>query len=291
MVIMNSFKKYQINVNRSNGIKNVQYIIRIILICVLFIVFMFPVYWVLIGSFKSQNEFYQYPPTFWPVNPSFSNFKPALFQLGGIKGIKDSLFVAILNTLIVLGIGLPLAYSIGRFKFGGGNISFFVLSLLFAPPVIAAVPLFNIFNKIGLIDKYAVLILSHILFNLPFAVWLMKGFFEEVPIEIENAALLDGYRRFHVFWKYILPLTLPGISVTALFVFIFSWNEFLFGLIFTRYNVRTLPIILSSLVGADRINWCALSTLSLFAIIPGIVLVLFFQKYIVRGLTFGAVKG
>ena len=119
----------------------------------------------------------------------------------------------------------------------------------------------------------------------------MKGFFEEIPPSIESAALLDGYSRFHAFRKYILPLAVPGIAVTALFVFIFSWNEFLFALIFTRSHSQTLPITLAGMTGGHQIPWGEISALSLIAITPGILLTLFFQKYLVRGLTFGAVKG
>lgn len=281
----------QIDINRNRRIKNITVFFRFALIFLLFTVFMFPVYWIFIRAFKSQGEFYQYPPTFWPANPNFSNFDRALNQFGGIKGLIDSLIVAGINTIIVVGVGVLFAYSMGRFKFGGENMSFFVLSLLFAPPFIATIPSFLIFKQISLLDTYPVLILSYILFNMPFGVWIMKGFFEEIPNEIENAALLNGYGRFQAFWKYVLPLAIPGIAVTALFVFIFSWNELLFALIFTRSNVQTLPIVLSGMIGGHQIHWGELSALSLIAITPGIILTIFFQKYLVRGLTFGAVKG
>jgi multiple sugar transport system permease protein len=193
--------------------------------------------------------------------------------------------------MLVIAFGVLLAYAMGRFNVGGDNLSFFVLSLLFAPPVIAATPLFIIFKTLGMLDTYPALFLSYILINMPFAVWIMKGFFEDIPHGIENAALLDGYSRFAAFRKYVLPLAVPGIAVTALFVFIFSWNEFLFALIFTRSHTQTLPIALASMTGGHQIPWGEISALSLIAITPGIILTLFFQKYLVRGLTFGAVKG
>jgi multiple sugar transport system permease protein len=252
---------------------------------------MFPVFWIAIGAFKAEGEFYHYPPVFWPSQFNFENFTRAVTIFGGAKGLMDSLIVAVVNTGIVVGFGILLAYSMGRFRVGGDNLSFFVLSLLFSPPVIAAMPLFIVFKTLKLLDTYYVLFLSYILINMPFAVWVMKGFFEDIPKGIENAALLDGYSRIHAFWKYVLPLAIPGIAVTALFVFIFSWNEYLFALIFTRSATQTLPIVLSGMIGGHQIHWGELSGLSLIAITPGIVLTLFFQKYLVRGLTFGAVKG
>jgi multiple sugar transport system permease protein len=182
-------------------------------------------------------------------------------------------------------------YGLGRFKFGGPNLSFFVLSLLFAPPIIAVLPLFIIFRYLRIVDNYIALIWSYFLINLPFVIWLIKGFIEDLPEEIESAALVDGYSRFGAFRKVTLPLIIPGVVVSALFVFVFAWNEFLFALMFTRSNVRTLPVVLSELIGGHGIQWGELSALSLIAIIPGVILVVFFQKYLVRGLTFGAVKG
>jgi len=264
---------------------------RFLLIAVFLLIFLFPVYWIAIGAFKGEGEFYHYPPIFWPEHFTFDNFGRALTVFGGGQALAASLIVSTINTGLVIGFGVLLAYSMGRFKVGGDNMSFFVLSLLFAPPVIATMPLFIIFKTLKMLDTYTVLFLSYILINMPFAVWVMKGFFEDIPHGIENAALLDGYSRFQAFRKYVLPLAVPGIAVTALFVFIFSWNEFLFALIFTRSHTQTLPITLAGMTGGHQIPWGEISALSLIAITPGILLTLFFQKYLVRGLTFGAVKG
>ncbi len=276
---------------RKKRIKMILSIIRFLLIGIFLLIFMFPVYWIAIGAFKVEGEFYNFPPVFWPSQFSFENFERAFTMFNGTKGLVDSLIVAGANTVIVICFGVLLAYSMGRFKTGGDNLSFFVISLLFAPPVISAIPLFMIFRTLSMLDTYRVLYLSYILFNMPFGVWIMKGFFEDIPPGIEHAALLDGYSRWQAFRKYVLPLAVPGIAVTALFVFIFSWNEFLFALIFTRSSVETLTITLSGMIGGHQIHWGELSALSLVAILPGIILTLFFQKYLVRGLTFGAVKG
>ncbi|MGC8870534.1 MAG: carbohydrate ABC transporter permease [Brevinematia bacterium] len=254
------------------------------------IVFAFPIYWIFIGAFKQKGEFFHYPPIFFVNHFDFENFQRA-FELGGAKGVRDSLIVATLNALLVLILALFAGYGIGRFKYGGPNLSFFVLSLLFAPPIIAVMPLFVIFKNLRLIDTYIALIFSYLLINLPFAIWLIKGFVEDLPEEIESAALVDGYTRFRAFWKVTFPLILPGVVVATLFVFVFAWNEFLFALIFTRSSVRTLPVVLTELIGGHGIQWGELSALSLVATIPSILLVIFFQRYLVRGLTFGAIKG
>ena len=276
---------------RRKRIRTIFTVLRFLLILLFLVIFLFPVYWIGIGAFKAEGEFYSYPPVFWPAHFDFGNFGRALTVFGGAQGLITSLIVAVANTVLVIGFGVLLAYSMGRFKVGGDNMSFFVLSLLFAPPVIATMPLFIIFKTLRMLDTYPVLFLSYILINMPFAVWVMKGFFEDIPHGIENAALLDGYSRFHAFRKYILPLAVPGIAVTALFVFIFSWNEFLFALIFTRSHTQTVPITLAGMTGGHQIPWGEISALSLIAILPGVILTLFFQKYLVRGLTFGAVKG
>jgi multiple sugar transport system permease protein len=254
------------------------------------IVFAFPIYWIFIGAFKQKGEFFHYPPIFFVNHFDFENFQRS-FELGGAKGVRDSLIVASLNALFVLILALFAGYGIGRFKYGGPNLSFFVLSLLFAPPIIAVMPLFVIFKNLHLIDTYIALIVSYLLINLPFATWLIKGFVEDLPEEIESAALVDGYTRFRAFWKVTFPLILPGVVVATLFVFVFAWNEFLFALIFTRSSVRTLPVVLTELIGGHGIQWGELSALSLVATIPSILLVIFFQRYLVRGLTFGAIKG
>ena len=276
---------------RRKRIRRIFLVLRFLLILIFFVIFLFPVYWIAAGAFKVEGEFYHYPPVFWPSHFDFQNFVRGLTTFGGAKALVASLVVALANTVLVIGFGVLLAYSMGRFKVGGDNMSFFVLSLLFAPPVVATMPLFMIWKTMKILDTYPVLFLSYILINMPFAVWIMKGFFEDIPQGIENAALLDGYSRFHAFRKYVLPLAVPGIAVTALFVFIFSWNEFLFALIFTRSHAVTLPITLAGMTGGHEIPWGEISALSLIAILPGVILTLFFQKYLVRGLTFGAVKG
>jgi len=152
-------------------------------------------------------------------------------------------------------------------------------------------PLFFIFKTIGILDTYWVLFISHLFFDLPFCIWITKGFFEDIPLELEQAVMVDGYSRFRVFFKIAVPLAKSGIAVASLFAFIFSWNELMFASIFTRSSVQTLPLVLQDYIGSAGISWGELLAVASIAAVPGILLAIFMQRYIVRGLTFGAVKG
>ncbi len=153
------------------------------------------------------------------------------------------------------------------------------------------IPLFFIFKTLKMLDTYYVFFLSYMFFGLPFCIWIMKGFFEDIPVELEQAAMVDGHSRFKVFFKIAIPLARVGIAVAGLFAFIFAWNELMFASIFGRYNVQTLPLALQDYIGSTGVAWGELSALATIAAIPGILLAVFMQRYIVRGLTFGAVKG
>lgn len=263
---------------------------RWLLIAIVLIFFLFPVFWIITGSLKTLKEFYTTPPTFFPAQLLFQNYLSAL-GVRGLKGLVDSAIIGIIVTLLTMIISVPASYSIARYRPGGRHISFFILSILFLPPVIGVIPLFFIFKTLRLLDTYSVLILSAMFFNLPFSIWIMKGFFEDIPIDLEQAAMVDGHSRFKVFFKIAIPLAKAGIAVASLFAFIFSWNELMFASIFGRHHVQTLPLALQDYIGSTGVAWGELSALATIAALPGIILAIFMQRYIVRGLTFGAVKG
>lgn len=243
-----------------------------------------------IGSVKPRGEHFTSPPVFVPSVFEWANVTRAL-ELGGASGIMDSLVVAGIAASLSVGFGVLAAYSIARYKTGGENLAFWILSIRMAPPVAAIIPLFMLMRQAGLIDTHASLILSYFLFNLPFAVWLIKGFFEEIPSNIEGAALVDGFNRWQVFQRIALPLAVPALIVTGLFCFIFSWNEFLLALVLTGSDVVTLPLVISGMVGGHEIMWGEISALATFASLPVIIVSLLLQRYLVRGLTLGAVRG
>jgi len=267
--------------------------VLVLIVALLF--FMFPVVWMFLTSFKSQEEYFSYPPVFWPKSFSLRNYVNSMAfppdGRGGLQGLRDSLVIAAASTLASVVIGSLASYSISRFKTGGENFSFWILSTRMFPPVAAALPLFLIFKQLRLLDNHLSLIIANTIFNLPFVIWLLKGFFDELPVEMEEAAMIEGCGRLKVFRLIALPLIAPGLVATSLFCFVFSWNEFMFALLLTRRNVRTLTIIVPSLVGGHEILWGEIAAIGTLAIIPGVLLSLLLQRFLVRGLSLGAVKG
>jgi len=194
------------------------------------------------------------------------------------------------SIVISLILGIPAAYALGRFKFkGDNNISFFILSLRFMPPVIVALPLYLLVSKINMLDNYLVLILIYTIFNFPFVIWMMKGFFQDIPLEIEDAAQLDGCSRLKVIW-FVIPLVAPGIVATAIFSAILTWNEFIVALVLTGRQTRTIPVELMTNITSAGIQWGKLMAGGTMALLPIFVLALIIQKDLVRGLTLGAIK-
>ncbi len=265
-----------------------------ILVCFL-IVFIFPVVWMFLTSFKTEEEYFSYPPVFLPKDFSLRNYLNAMALppdgRGGLQGLRDSLIIAVSSTLASVIMGSLAAYSLSRFKTGGENFSFWILSTRMMPPIAVALPLFLIFKQLRLLDTHLALIIANTIFNLPFVVWLLKGFFDDLPAEMEEAALIEGCSSWGAFWRIALPLVAPGIVAVSLFSFIFAWNEFMFALLLTRRSVRTLTIIVPSLVGGHEILWGEIAAIGMVAILPGVLLSLLLQRYLVRGLSMGAVKG
>lgn len=259
------------------------------------ILFMSPVVWMLLTSFKNESEYFSYPPVLIPEDFSFRNYFNAMAippdGRGGLQGLRDSLIISLATAVMSLLIGAPAAYSLARFKIGGQNLAFWILSTRMFPPVASALPLFLIFKQIRLLDTHMALIIANTIFNLPFVIWLLKGFFEDIPVGLEEAARIDGCSHGGAFVRISLPLIAPGLVVTALFSFVFAWNEFLFALLLTRRNVRTLTIIVPSLVGGHEILWGEIAAIGTIAIIPGVALSVLLQRYLIRGPTLGAMKG
>lgn len=252
--------------------------------------FLFPIYWTIVGTFKDKGQFFTYPPVMWPTEWGLENVRGAL-AMGGAKGISDSLIVALAATVVSMAVGSLAAYALARYRVGGPHLAFWILSIRMFPPIASALPLFLFMRSLRILDTHLALILTYTMMNLPFVVWMMRGFFQDLPRELEEAALTDGCSRFGVFTRVAFPLAAPGLVATALFCFIFSWNEFLFALILTRSRVQTLPVVIPGLVGGHEILWGEISAISTIAIVPVIVLAFALQRYLVRGLTLGALKG
>jgi multiple sugar transport system permease protein len=260
------------------------------LLGVALVFFVGPVVWTALTAIKSQGEVFTYPPVFWPEDVDLRFYRAVLDGIGG-KALKDSLIIATASTVLALAVSVPTAYSISRFAVGGQHLAMWILSVRMFPPVVSAIPFFLLFRKLDLLDTHLALIIAYLTFNVPFIVWLVKGFFDDLPRDLEEAALVDGATRWKAFVGVALPLAVPGVVTAGLLAFMFAWNEFLLALFLTRSEVRTLPVGLSSLVGGHEILWGQIGALAVMAIVPVIVLALVLQRYVVRGLTLGAVKG
>ncbi len=250
-----------------------------------------PLYWVFITAFKPLGEFQTYPPTFWPSTFTLENFNIALTTYEVGSSIGDSLIIVLGTFILSITVGIPAAYSLARFNTGGETLSFNILSFRFMPPIVPLVAFYLIGSQTKLLDTYVFLILVNSLPIIPFVIWIMKGFFEEIPREIEEAAEIDGTTWPQLMRYIILPLATPGLVATSLFAIVFTWNELLFGVALTGRNIEPITKnIPGILIGTNESHWGALAATSLMMIVPVIFLSFFLQKYIVRGLTYGAVK-
>lgn len=265
-------------------------LVRWVLVLLALTFFLAPVVWVAMTSFKSQREIFSFPPVFVPEQIDLRHYRAILSGAGG-RALRDSFAVAAMSTGLALALGVPASYAISRFRIGGDQLPLWILSIRMFPPVVAAIPLFLLYRQVGLNDTRLGLTIAYLTFNIPFTVWMMKGFFDDLPVELEEAARVDGANRWQAFSRIALPLTVPGLVSTALLCFVFSWNEFLLALFLTRTEVITLPVALSSLVGGHLIQWGQIGALAMVAIVPVVVIAILLQRYVVRGLTLGAVKG
>ncbi len=266
-------------------------IVAHIVVIVLLIWTIFPLYWLIITAFKPLEEFMAYPPTFWPTHWTLDNFYEGLIRQNGLPALWDSLVISVGTFILSLLVGVPAAYSIARYKTGGDQLSFTILSFRFMPPIVPAVALFLIATRLGLLDTYIMLILVNCMAVVPFVIWIMKGFFEEIPKSIEEAAEVDGATWPRMFKDHVLPLAAPGLVAVSLFAFIFTWNELLFATILTGRNVTPFTKIVPGInIGHVEPHWGAIAALGLIVIIPIIIGSWYLQKYIVRGMSYGAIR-
>lgn len=261
-------------------------------VSVILVTTLFPLYWTVNTSFKPASETQTFPPTFVPETFTVSPYVDILTGAGS-SVLINSVVVSVGATVLAMLIGVPAGYAYARNpgKVGGKHLAFWILSLRMFPPIAPILPLFFMFRRLDMIDTYPTMMLLYLTFNVPLVVWLMRSFFQDIPQAVEEAAIMDGYSRLEAFFKVSLPLVSPGIVTTTLLVWIFSWNEFQFALVFTRNAAQTYPVIIPSLVGGHATLWNQVAALSVIAMIPIIVISLVMQKRLVRGLTLGAVKG
>ncbi|MDZ4719934.1 MAG: carbohydrate ABC transporter permease [Roseiflexaceae bacterium] len=281
-----------------------------IAVLIAFTVMMFPLYWMLVTSFKERSEVTLLPPTFVP----FVDFKPtginylAVFTrvselgntVGGDKQATLSEFPEhLLNSFIIAGgstilsviLGTLAAYAFSRFRIAGeGDLLFFILSTRMLPPIVVLIPIFLMFTWANLREGYLGITLLYITTGLPFVVWMMKGFFDEIPREYEEAAMTDGYSRIEAIWKIVLPEALPAMLATAVFVLITSWNEFVFVQLLNPSRGTTVPPFLLAIVGYGQIEWGRMAATSVVFLLPVVIFTFLVRNHLLRGVTFGAVR-
>ena len=254
-----------------------------------------PIIYLGVLSTKKRIEILaQVPPTLdFKWSRITKNYNEVLFSQGMLEFTVNSIIVVGAATVLVLVIATPAAYAFSRFRFRGNeNLAFTILSMRFMPPVAIAIPLFLMMRWVGTHDSYLGLILPYIAFSLPLVVWIMIGFFDEIPQEIDDAAIMDGCTRFEVLWRVMLPMVRPGLVTASLFGAIFIWNEFLVALyVIDSREFQTISLGAATLVSAQRpIDWNIAAAVGVVTVVPILIFSLFVQRYIVRGLTAGAVK-
>jgi trehalose/maltose transport system permease protein len=264
-------------------------------VAVIFIYLMFPFYWAVVSALKSERELFQTPATLWPRDPSLINFRAVLENPRFLRGLINSLIVAGTTTLLALLIGSFAGYALGKLRFRGKEFSLYVILAMTMFPAIAI--LSGLYAVIRFLNMPTLLslVLTYLLFSLPFTAWVLTAFFRTLPTTLLQAAQVDGATMMQTFWQVLLPLTAPALVTTGLLTFIGAWNEYLFALTFTAFNpqAQTVPVAIAQLSGriARQEPFGEIMAASVLVSIPLVALVLIFQGRIVDGLTAGAVKG
>jgi len=254
-----------------------------------------PVYWMITISLKTEVDQFASPPKWFTFTPTLQHYYDAFVTRSFGQYLLTSAIVAVVSTVCALTIGTAAAYALTRFRLPYGldrRLSLWILSTRMFPAIVTAVPLFLMMRDLRLLNTKASLIIVYTALNLPFVVWMMRGFFAEVPRDLEEAALVDGDSRLGALVRVILPLVSPGLAATAVFCLIVSWNEFLFALVLTQTDAAmTLPVGIAGRVTQYEIKWGVMSAAGVVAMMPILVFALAMQRYLVRGLSLGAVKG
>lgn len=252
---------------------------------------LFPIYWLLNTSLKTARDAIARPPRFI-FTPILENYQRVIQDALIWDYFVNSTIVGLGTTVATLAVGIPAAYVLARFPFrGSADISFWILTTRMTPPVAMLIPFFVMYYQLGLLDTHIGLIVVHAGLNLSIVVWILRGFFQDLPRELEEAAYIDGCSYWQAFVKIVLPLARPGIAAAAILTFLFSWNEFLFALVLADSSTRTVPVGLYGFIGYQQIRWGELSASAMLMLLPVITFVVLFQRPLIRGLTFGAVKG
>jgi multiple sugar transport system permease protein len=266
------------------GIVHFVLLLLVVLICV------FPFYWMVTTSFKEQAAILSSTPQFF-FQGTLGNYTRAFEKFDIGASLINSLVVALSTTALSLLLGTPAAYAIARFEFKAKrDLWFWFISNRMISPIVVALPFFLIARQFRLLDTQLVLILIYLTFNVPIVVWICADQFRNIPKELDEAATLEGYNSFGIFWRIALPLAAPGIAVSAIFSFIFSWNELLYALVLTRTNAKTAPVVATSFLSGYDLPWGQIMATGTLVALPVIIFSIIVSRQLVRGLTMGAIK-
>jgi multiple sugar transport system permease protein len=255
------------------------------------IISLFPIVYLLITSFKTPELTFAIPPV-WVFEPTLQNYQDVLAGGDFMRYFINSASVALSTTFIALALGSLAGYGFARFKFKG-NFTLRLSSLVpqMLPPITIIVPLYILFNTTHLLDTRSALVTAYLTFTIPLAIWMMTGFFLDIPVELEESAMIDGCTRFQAFLRINLPLATPGLAATAVLCFLYCWNEFLYAVILSGRDARTLPVSITSFMTNKAILWGRIAAAGSMILVPTLIFALLAQRYLVRGLSRGAIKG
>jgi multiple sugar transport system permease protein len=272
-------------------LKRISQIFVYILVALAVLLSIAPIVYIVFTSFKEPELTFAVPPV-WNFTPTLKNYDEVLSSTDFGKYFMNSVVVALVTTAIALALGTLAAYGFSRFRFRGHfwlKMSSLVPQML--PPIAIIVPLYVLFSRLDWIDTRQALIISYLTFTIPLSTWMMIGFFDDVPVELEEAAMIDGCSRFGALVRISLPIAIPGIAATAILAFLYCWNEFLYAVILTGRDARTLPVIITSFMTNKSVLWGRIAASGSLVLIPVLIFALLSQRYLIRGLAKGAVKG
>ncbi|MGH7308145.1 MAG: carbohydrate ABC transporter permease [Candidatus Rokuibacteriota bacterium] len=254
--------------------------------------FLGPFFWIVTTSLKGNEDFFAFPPVWIPAEPSLAHYVRLFTHSSGLRYFSNSLVISSLSMFAALAVSLPTAYSIARWRFGGGLLSVVLLVLRMLPAIALIIPIYLMYKVLGLTNSYLGLVIVYTVLYIPFAVWLLVGFLRDFPVEIEEAALIDGCSRLRALVSVVMPIIAPGMAVVALFSFIATWNEFLFAVVLTGIETKTMMVLVTTFTsgGTDTFYGEASASVVL-GVLPAFAVAFLLQRYLVKGLALGGTKG
>lgn len=253
------------------------------------LIFLLPILWIVRTSFTTKAIAYQIPPKWFPT-PTLDNYREIFTDNPFGKYFMNSMVVSLASTLIAVFLGAMAAFWIARQVKGGNFLRIAILGTQMLPPIVMVIPIFMMVKKLDLLDSWTALIITYLSFSLPYMIWLLIGFFEGIPKDLDEACEIDGCSKMQAFTKVVLPLAAPGIMAAGILSFLMAWNEFLFALVLTGTGARTLPVAIANMETQQGVMIAQLCAATVIIILPVVILSLFIQKYLVNGMTMGSVK-